>query len=98
MARFFAKLDPEHGDSHSNRRYDWQWKYVLAYGVLVSRARQDIPRLQQMAAWITERSRIRTDHDLKRICKEEGAVQTGNKATLQARVAGRTSSPLYPYC
>jgi E3 SUMO-protein ligase PIAS1 len=48
--------------------------------------------LQQMAATITERSKTLINNDLKRICKEEGSSQTGNKATLQARVIGRTSS------
>jgi E3 SUMO-protein ligase PIAS1 len=50
--------------------------------------------LQQMAATITERSRTLINNDLKRICKEEGTSQTGNKAALQARVVGRTSCPL----
>lgn len=29
------------------------------------------------------------NNDLKRICKEEGTVQTGNKAVLQERVIKR---------
>jgi hypothetical protein len=45
--------------------------------------------LQQMAAAITERSRTLINNDLKKICKEEGTAQTGNKAALQARVVGR---------
>lgn len=45
--------------------------------------------LQQLAATITERSRTLINNDLKKICKEEGTSQTGNKATLQARVVGR---------
>jgi len=46
--------------------------------------------LQQMAATITERSKTLINADLKKICKEEGTAQTGNKALLQARVIGRT--------
>jgi hypothetical protein len=49
--------------------------------------------LQQMAATITERSRTLINNDLKKICKEEGTAQTGNKAALQARVVGRMSCP-----
>ena len=45
--------------------------------------------LQQMAATITERSKTLINNDLKRICKEEGTSQSGNKAALQARVIGR---------
>lgn len=48
--------------------------------------------LQQMAATITERSKTLINNDLKRILKEEGLSQTGNKAALQARVISRTSS------
>ncbi|KAG9196430.1 E3 SUMO-protein ligase PIAS1 [Alternaria panax] len=44
--------------------------------------------LQQMAATITERSKTLINNDLKRILKEEGSSQTGNKAALQARVIG----------
>ena len=47
--------------------------------------------LQQMAATITERSKTLINNDLKKILKEEGTSQTGNKAALQARVIGRTS-------
>ena len=46
--------------------------------------------LQQMATTITDRSRTLINNDLKKICKEEGAAQTGNKAALQARVVART--------
>jgi hypothetical protein len=46
-----------------------------------------------MAATITERSRTLINNDLKKICKEEGTAQTGNKAALQARVVGRMSRP-----
>ncbi|KAJ4366889.1 E3 SUMO-protein ligase pli1 [Neocucurbitaria cava] len=42
--------------------------------------------LQQTAASITERSRTLINNDLKKILKEEGTSQTGNKAALQARV------------
>jgi hypothetical protein len=45
--------------------------------------------LQQMAATITERSKTLINNDLKKILKEEGTSQTGNKAALQARVIGR---------
>lgn len=45
--------------------------------------------LQQMAATITDRSKTLINNDLKKILKEEGASQTGNKAALQARVSGR---------
>jgi len=44
--------------------------------------------LQQMAATITERSKTLINNDLKKILKEEGTSQTGNKAALQARVIG----------
>lgn len=47
--------------------------------------------LQQMAATITERSKTLINNDLKKILKEEGAPQSGNKAALQARVIGRMS-------
>lgn len=50
--------------------------------------------LQQLAATITERSRTLINNDLKKICKEEGVAQTGNKAALQARVVGRMCSCL----
>jgi E3 SUMO-protein ligase PIAS1 len=46
--------------------------------------------LQQMAASITERSKVLINNDLKKILKEEGSSQTGNKAALQARVISRT--------
>jgi len=46
--------------------------------------------LQQMAATISERSKTLINNDLKKILKEEGSPQTGNKAALQARVIGRT--------
>jgi hypothetical protein len=52
--------------------------------------------LQQMAATITERSRTLINNDLKKICKEEGTAQTGNKAALQARVVGRMCLPCAP--
>jgi hypothetical protein len=42
--------------------------------------------MQQMAATITERSKTLINNDLKKILKEEGQSQTGNKAALQARV------------
>ncbi|KAH7074411.1 PINIT domain-containing protein [Paraphoma chrysanthemicola] len=42
--------------------------------------------VQQLAATITERSRTLINNDLKKICKEEGTSQTGNKAALQSRV------------
>jgi E3 SUMO-protein ligase PIAS1 len=42
--------------------------------------------LHQMAATITERSKTLINNDLKKILKEEGQSQTGNKAALQARV------------
>jgi hypothetical protein len=45
--------------------------------------------LQQIANSITERSRTLINNDLKKICKEEGTSQTGNKAALQSRVVGR---------
>jgi E3 SUMO-protein ligase PIAS1 len=45
--------------------------------------------VQQLAATITERSKTLINNDLKRICKEEGTSQTGNKATLQSRVIQR---------
>ncbi|KAI4951220.1 hypothetical protein J4E91_003927 [Alternaria rosae] len=44
--------------------------------------------MQQMAATITERSKTLINNDLKKILKEEGTSQTGNKAALQARVIG----------
>ncbi|KAF2854130.1 hypothetical protein T440DRAFT_269034 [Plenodomus tracheiphilus IPT5] len=44
--------------------------------------------LQQMAAAITERARTLINNDLKKILKEEGLSQTGNKAALQSRVIG----------
>lgn len=43
-----------------------------------------------MAVTITERSKTLINNDLKKILKEEGTSQTGNKAALQARVIGRT--------
>ena len=46
--------------------------------------------LQQMAATISERSKTLINNDLKKILKEEGSPQTGNKAALQARVIART--------
>lgn len=42
--------------------------------------------LQHTAATITERSKRLINNDLKKILKEEGKAQTGNKAALQARV------------
>lgn len=54
--------------------------------------------LQHMAAGITERSKTLINNDLKKICKEEGTSQTGNKAALQARVVGRKCSRLrFPF-
>ena len=50
--------------------------------------------LQHMAAGITKRSKTLINNDLKKICKEEGTSQTGNKAALQARVVGRECSRL----
>jgi E3 SUMO-protein ligase PIAS1 len=46
--------------------------------------------LQHMAATITDRSRTLINNDLKKILKEEGLTQIGNKAALQARVIQRT--------
>jgi E3 SUMO-protein ligase PIAS1 len=46
--------------------------------------------LQQMAHSMIEHSRTLINNDLKRICKEEGCPQTGNKVHLQARVMNRT--------
>jgi E3 SUMO-protein ligase PIAS1 len=46
--------------------------------------------LQQTAATITERSKTLINNDLKKILKEEGTSQTGNKAALQARVISST--------
>ncbi|CAE7007728.1 hypothetical protein PTNB85_01306 [Pyrenophora teres f. teres] len=48
--------------------------------------------LQQMAAIISERSKTLINNDLKKILKEEGSSQTGNKAALQARVIGLISN------
>jgi E3 SUMO-protein ligase PIAS1 len=48
--------------------------------------------LHQMAATITERSKTLINNDLKKILKEEGQSQTGNKAALQARVIIRMST------
>jgi hypothetical protein len=48
--------------------------------------------LQHLAATITERSKTLINNDLKKILKEEGFAQTGNKAALQARVITRTST------
>jgi len=53
--------------------------------------------VQSMAQTINERSRTLINNDLKRICKEEGTSQTGNKAALQARVQGRMCAPLHPH-
>ncbi|KAI1521010.1 PINIT domain containing protein [Pyrenophora tritici-repentis] len=50
--------------------------------------------LQQMAADISERSKTLINNDLKKILKEEGSSQTGNKAALQARVIGLISNAL----
>jgi E3 SUMO-protein ligase PIAS1 len=44
--------------------------------------------LQQMAATIVERCKTLINNDLKKILKEEGTSQTGNKAALQTRVIG----------
>ncbi|KAH5740662.1 hypothetical protein HBI17_176240 [Parastagonospora nodorum] len=51
--------------------------------------------LQHMAAGITERSKTLINNDLKKICKEEGTSQTGNKAALQARVVGLITNAVY---
>ncbi|KAH8724714.1 E3 SUMO-protein ligase PIAS1 [Phaeosphaeriaceae sp. PMI808] len=50
---------------------------------------------QQMAATITERSRTLINNDLKKICKEEGMSQTGNKAALQARVVAFINTAVF---
>ncbi|KAL6704649.1 E3 SUMO-protein ligase pli1 [Coniothyrium glycines] len=50
--------------------------------------------LFQMAASITERSKTLINNDLKKILKEEGSAQTGNKAALQARVIGLIQAAL----
>ncbi|KAJ4379452.1 E3 SUMO-protein ligase pli1 [Didymella sp. IMI 355093] len=42
--------------------------------------------LQHLAATITDRSKTLINNDLKKILKEEGQSQTGNKAALQSRV------------
>lgn len=45
------------------------------------------------------RSKTLINNDLKKICKEEGQVQSGNKAQLQSRVIARmsyTTCPFYP--
>lgn len=47
--------------------------------------------LQSMATSIADRSKTLINNDLKRICKEEGVAQTGNKAALQTRVVSRMS-------
>ena len=47
--------------------------------------------LQSMASAITDRSKTLINNDLKKICKEEGMAQTGNKAALQSRVVSRMS-------
>lgn len=52
--------------------------------------------LQQMAATITERCKTLINNDLKKILKEEGSSQTGNKAALQTRVIGRMSLHRFP--
>lgn len=49
--------------------------------------------LQHLAATITDRSKTLINNDLKKILKEEGLSQTGNKAALQSRVFARTLSP-----
>ena len=49
--------------------------------------------LQQMAVSMIERSRTLINNDLKRICKEEGRAQTGNKVHLQSRVITSTLPP-----
>lgn len=51
--------------------------------------------LHQMAATVTERSRTLINNDLKRILKEEGLPQSGNKAALQARVIGLIQTAVY---
>lgn len=50
--------------------------------------------LQQQAHGIIDRARTLINNDLKKILKEEGLAQTGNKAALQSRVIARTSTPL----
>jgi hypothetical protein len=42
------------------------------------------------AAALIARLKTMVNNDLKKICKEEGKVQSGNKANLQSRVIDRT--------
>ena len=44
--------------------------------------------LQEMAQTLSARSKTLVNADLKKICKEEGEIQSGNKSQLQARVMG----------
>ncbi|UPX12220.1 E3 SUMO-protein ligase pli1 [Ascochyta rabiei] len=48
--------------------------------------------LHHLAAGITERSKTLINNDLKKILKEEGLSQTGNKAALQTRVISLINS------
>ena len=50
--------------------------------------------LQHLAATVTERCKTLINNDLKKILKEEGLAQTGNKAALQARVFARTCASI----
>lgn len=47
-----------------------------------------------MAAQLAARAKTLVNNDLKKICKEEGQVQSGNKAQLQARVIASTVTHL----
>jgi hypothetical protein len=71
-------------------RSDIDCHFRLRYGPQVHSTMAS--SLQHMAAGITERSKTLINNDLKKICKEEGTSQTGNKAALQARVVGRRCS------
>jgi E3 SUMO-protein ligase PIAS1 len=42
--------------------------------------------LQQLADQLIARSKMLVNNDLKKICKEEGTIQSGNKVLLQGRV------------
>ncbi|KAF2176257.1 hypothetical protein K469DRAFT_607743 [Zopfia rhizophila CBS 207.26] len=46
--------------------------------------------IQQLAAALIARSKTLVNNDLKRICKEEGQIQSGNKLQLQQRVLDST--------
>ncbi|KAF2733489.1 E3 SUMO-protein ligase PIAS1 [Polyplosphaeria fusca] len=49
--------------------------------------------LQQLADQLTARSKTLVNNDLKKICKEEGAIQSGNKIALQGRVQNSMFAP-----